>query len=393
MSEQSIFGMQIMGNSSKVTTAFAITLPAITLGTALLVFNLQNMLDTFNTFSEQCTMWLRQRMRHHRRKGWKDRAIALHEDEAVARAPVRKARRQSSGWAYALFMLEHLFVSLPVSEIIITLSYVGLLKEGQVTVRFGARHRSSPSVMIEHGSEVDNSESTIRRRRAEKIKERIYQSLEEEKQKQQQEKDNERGPMIAVFIKTRRRMLERVKKILKVVFGIVRGLFIPLWISLLILEYAFLIVFLAFKPRGNPPDTNPLTTLAKLSQPAHKHIWVQAWEAMGLDALIPMDRPSTSLSRDDIHAISRVAGVTAFFTSRATTPRTTPGTPSSGMTAARWPGFSKSSSRPYQSGYAMSASSPAPDIALAHLRRQTSDERTLRPDPEDEDIYQSASVY
>ena len=247
--------------------------------------------------------------------------------------------------------------------------------------------------MIEHGSEVDNSESAIRRRRAEKIKERIYQSLEEEKQKQQQERDNERGPMIAVFIKTRRRMLERVKKILKVVFGVVRGLFIPLWISLLILEYAFLIAFLAFKPRGNPSDTNPLATLAKLSQPVRKPIWVQAWEAMGLDALIPIGRPSTSLSRDDIHAISRVAGVAAFFTSRATTPRTMPGTPSSGMAATRWTGFPRSSLRPYQSGYAMSASSPTPDIALAHLRRQTSDERTLRPDLEDEDICQSASVY
>ena len=392
MSEQSIFGMQIMGNSSKATTAFAITLPAITLGTALLVFNLQNMLDTFITFSEQCTMWLRQRMRHHRRKGWKDRAIALHEDEAVTRAPVRKARRQSSGWVYALFMLEHLFVSLPVSEIIIALNYVGLLKEGQVTVRFGARHRSSPSVMIEHGNEVDNSESTIRRRRAERIKERIYQSLEEEKQRQQQERDNERGPMVAVFIKTRRRILERVKKILKVVFGVVRGLFIPLWISLLILEYAFLIAFLAFKPRDNPSDTNPLTTIAKLSQPARKPIWVQAWEAMGLDALVRIDRQSTGLSRDDIHAISRIAGFAAFFTNRAKTPRTMPGTPSSGM-ATQWPGFSRSSLRPYQSGYAMSASSPTPDIALVHLRRQTTDERTLRPDFEDEDICHSASVY
>ena len=393
MSEQSIFGMQIMGNSSKVTTAFAITLPAITLGTALLVFNLQNMLDTFNAFSEQCTMWLRHRMRHHRRKGWKDQAIALHEDEAVTRTPVRKARRQSSGWAYALFMLEHIFVSLPVSEIIIALSYVGLLKEGQVTVRFGAGHRSSPSVMIEHGSEADNSESTIRRRRAERIKERIYQSLEEEKQRQRQEKDNERGPVIAVFIKTRRRMLERVKKILKVVFGVVRGLFIPLWISLLILEYAFLIAFLAFKPRGKPSDTNPLATLAKLSQPACKPIWVQAWEAMGLDALVRIDRPSTSVSRDDTHTISRVAGVAALFTYRATTPRDTPGTPSSGMAATQWAGLPRSSSRPYQSGHAMSASSPTPDLALAHLRRQTSDERTLRPDPEDEDMYQSASVY
>lgn len=246
--------------------------------------------------------------------------------------------------------------------------------------------------MIEHGNEVDNSESTIRRRRAERIKERIYQSLEEEKQRQQQERDNERGPMIAVFIKTRRRILERVKKILKVVFGVVRGLFIPLWISLLILEYAFLIAFLAFKPRDNPSDTNPLATIAKLSQPARKPIWVQAWEAMGLDALVRIDRQSTGLSRDDIHAISRIAGFAAFFTNRAKTPRTTPGTPSSGM-ATQWPGFSRSSLRPYQSGYAMSASSPTPDIALVHLRRQTTDERTLRPDFEDEDICHSASVY
>ncbi|OCL14354.1 hypothetical protein AOQ84DRAFT_435718 [Glonium stellatum] len=389
----SIFGMQIMGNSSKASTAFAITLPAITLGTAILVFNLQNMLDTFNNISEQCTMWLRQRMRHHRRKGWKDRAIALHEDEAVTRAPVRKAQRQSSGWVYAFFMLEYLFVSLPASEIIVALSFIGLLKEGQVTVRFGARHRNSPSVIIEHGSEMDNSESTIRRRRAEKIKERIYQSLEEEKQKQQEEKDNERGPMIAVFIKTRRRVLERIKKVLKIVFGVFRALFIPLWILLLVLEYIFLTTFLAFKPRSSPASINSLATLTKPPPPTYKPNWIQAWEAMGLDALVPISRPAVSLSHDDIQTISKVTGVAAFFTSRANTPRVTPGTPSSGKTATQWPGFSKSSSRPYHSGYGWSASSPNPDIALAHLRRQRSDEGTLHPELEDEEMCQNASVY
>ncbi|OCK75586.1 hypothetical protein K432DRAFT_429309 [Lepidopterella palustris CBS 459.81] len=368
----SIFGMQIVGNSSKAVTAFAISLPAITLGTAFLVFNMQNLLDTFSAFSDQCTRWLRQSMRYHRRQDWKERAIALHEDEAMTRAPVRKARRQSSGWVYVFFMLEHLFVAVPVAEILAALRYVGFSRERADTRSGGSLHRRRSTVTMERGGDDDDdtteSEAALKRRRNAMIRERIYQSLEEQNRKAQEERDNERGPLVATFIRTRRSMVFKLRIALRTGLGVIRALSIPIWIVLLAVEYIFLIAFLAFRPRA-ATTASPNARIPAIATPqqnlTRESIWAQACAILGLDALIP-PTPNTppDLNHEDIQAVSRAATRFNTFTS-------SPRTQSSGTKSPM-----NSSSEFYSDGFRHGRLAPgtltvptSPGVRMIDLRR------------------------
>ena len=119
--------MQFLEGGPITTRAFAITVPLITLVTALAIFNLQNILDSFHAMAGNMTSGLRHLMLHHRRKDWKSRAIALHEDMAT-QAPVRKATRQSSGWVYSLFLAEYLTITLPVNETLAGLTFLSSIR-------------------------------------------------------------------------------------------------------------------------------------------------------------------------------------------------------------------------------------------------------------------------
>ena len=106
--------------------AFAVTLPAITLSTAFLVFNLEDIVDFSHHAAQNFTRWMRRRMRRHHRANWKKRAEALHEDRAATELPVKKRTRKSTHWMYLIYILEAILVTLPVDELRATLGLWGL---------------------------------------------------------------------------------------------------------------------------------------------------------------------------------------------------------------------------------------------------------------------------
>jgi hypothetical protein len=284
-----------------------ITLPAITLGTALFVLNLEHLLNIWNSITVHCAIWLRLRMRQHRRKDWKNRAIALQEDIAVARAPVRKAQRQSSGWVYLLFLLEYGLVGLPINEIKAALSSAGLL--GKASEGCEATHQRRPSVLIENGDDNVDSPTAQRQRRKEEIKQRINQSLEDEKRQEEKRKCEERGNFVTALLRSREFAVKALKKFFRVSFSTLRVILIPFWIVMLAIEYIALIILLALHTTtrsllstGSPPAS---------SEPAPKSLWIQGWEILGLDVLLPFGKPPVEPEYGDTdfstRAVTRVA--------------------------------------------------------------------------------------
>jgi CorA-like Mg2+ transporter protein len=303
----SIFGMQIMTPTSHAHTAFAISLPSITIGTALLVFNLEHILNFWTSLTENWATWLRHGMRQHRRKDWRERAIALHEDDELTRAPVRKAMRQSSGWVYLLFLLEYILVALPVGEIGAAMRAVGLLDRN---VSGGQTHKRSASVKVENGDDNDQIGSGYTKQEMrERIKQRIEQSLEDEKRREKAKRYKERGSFRAVMLRSRKSSLKALKKTLAVAIDLLRALFIPLWMLLLSIEYMILVTALAFRPPRPPPiqPSSPNSAGEK-----RKSIFARAWEILGLSALLPLNKHATTNEKPEeedfeFRAVNRVA--------------------------------------------------------------------------------------
>jgi hypothetical protein len=324
--------MQILDKTPTVVNAFAIAVPCITLGTALFVFNLEHLLNIWTSLTCHCTTWLRLRMRQHRRKDWKDRAIALHEDIAVARAPVRKAQRQSSGWVYLLFLSEYLFVALPVGEIAAVMRVVKLLGKRNHAVSGGTpAHQRRASVLVEHGDDTAADSATSRQeQRKERIKQRINQSLEDEKRKEKARRYDERGRFVSAVLKSRKPTLHALKKILLISLTFFRALLIPLWIAMLSMEYIVLAAALLLRSRlpSSTPQSNQPSGPSEEADTTSRSIPIQAWEILGLSSLLPLrttpiSPPNADNQDFEIRAVTRVAtrlgGITSPSIMAATT--------------------------------------------------------------------------
>lgn len=120
----SIFGMQFMGSSNGFIYAFASVLPAVTVLTALFVFNMENIITLWERSGDAMGGWLRRAMSRNNRGVWHGRAIALEQDLAASRAPVRKAQRETTAWTYLAFIFESVLVEIPVSELAKAVSFI-----------------------------------------------------------------------------------------------------------------------------------------------------------------------------------------------------------------------------------------------------------------------------
>lgn len=109
--------MQIIHSNSQTVKAFAITLPSITVITALLIINLESIMAILESTLRKFTSILQEQMRSHHRTNWKSKAHALQQDHLATKPPSRKATRQSSHWVYILFVIEAILVLFPVSEV------------------------------------------------------------------------------------------------------------------------------------------------------------------------------------------------------------------------------------------------------------------------------------
>lgn len=112
----SIFGMQVVLPSLPLKV-FIITVPVIFVFTAILVFNLQNVIDVWEIVTSQITDSLRRSMRSRRIKRWSSTAKSLHYDKLTNKAPTRRSDRRSTQWSYVWYGVEAIFIHIPVHEV------------------------------------------------------------------------------------------------------------------------------------------------------------------------------------------------------------------------------------------------------------------------------------
>lgn len=113
--------------------AFIITLPIVTVITALIVFNLEDLVGFTQRLARSLTRSMRDSMYQHRRKRWKRTAEALDDDRTATELPVKKRPRRSTHWMYFVYTLETLFVTIPVYEVRCAFNLWGLRPKVKLT--------------------------------------------------------------------------------------------------------------------------------------------------------------------------------------------------------------------------------------------------------------------
>jgi hypothetical protein len=208
---------------------FIITLPVITIFTTFLVFNLEDIVDFSQHTTQQLTTWMTNHMRQHRRKTWKRRAQALHEDRIATELPVKKRRRQSTRWMYLFYILEAALVTVPVDEVRSALGLWGLR----------SRFSTKPDVLEQSFGHIDSSQFALLVKHGEQG---------EKKQKARTFQHSQQS-------KFARAIIRGSKAVAVCIFCVIRFLFLSLWIPLLLVELGILYLWtlLLYVYKAHPP--------------------------------------------------------------------------------------------------------------------------------------------
>jgi hypothetical protein len=113
----SIFGMQTIIPSNVHPSWFAITICAVTVFTAFLVFNLQLMSEVVEAIIGKGTKGLRERMHGHQRPHWNKTGQALQISREATAIIVQNRLRRTSNWMYFLFIIETAVITIPIHEL------------------------------------------------------------------------------------------------------------------------------------------------------------------------------------------------------------------------------------------------------------------------------------
>ncbi|KAL2001264.1 hypothetical protein VTN02DRAFT_1971 [Thermoascus thermophilus] len=221
----SIFGMQTLIPRTLPMSAFAIALPSITVVTILLVFNLQTIIDAWEKFSSDITYSLRELMKNHNRQDWRETADALYADRLARQPPVKKAQRKSSHWVYALFLLEAVTVSFPVSEI----------ENAYRRIRFLFSNAAPDPYLLQETAGVkpkDSEQAALSRAQ------RVKYARERELRKQRKVR----------YFNPLRFSIRVVVKMSRVALATTRTLLLIFWIPLVTLEYILLLSWFMISP-------------------------------------------------------------------------------------------------------------------------------------------------
>jgi hypothetical protein len=298
--------MQFMNGGPDTVHTFAILLPTFTLGAGLLVFNLENLISVASIGTEKLTTWFRRRMRNHHRKSWKRRAIDLHEDEIAHKAPVTEARRKSSAWVYPLFLLEWAFVALPIYEIVAFLHIVGVLGKDN-----DEEAQKRASIIITEDDDNPDSMAAKKEATRRRVEERINKSLQEELERERKRRDEERGIFLTTLAKVCTALLKAAKTVIRISIGVLRALFLPIWLMLVSTEYMTIAIyfFLASRKWPKPNNDDPLALLSDESDQLPKDsIWKQSWNSLGLEVLLPPPKTAPDVEDPEVQRqIRRVA--------------------------------------------------------------------------------------
>jgi len=211
---------------------------------------------------------------------------------AITKAPVRKAERQYSGWIYLLFLLEYIFVAVPVGELIVVMSAVGILDRANNSSK-SSKHRRQSSAQLEVGGESLETAAAKQEKMREKIRERIGQSLEDQKKREKERRRQEQGLFLTTLIVIRKSFVKMLQRIGFTLWIFLRSLLAPVWIAILVIEYLILlnVVFLqllvqqTFKHKSN--QTAAAGSSGGPPQPKPTGPFLQAAQILGLTALFP----------------------------------------------------------------------------------------------------------
>ena len=208
---------------------FIITLPVITIFTTFLVFNLEDIVDFSQHTTQQLTTWMTNHMRQHRRKTWKRRAQALHEDQTATELPVKKRRRQSTRWMYLFYVLEAVLVTVPVDEVRSALGLWGLR----------SRFSRKPNVLEQSSGRINSSQFALLIKQGEQG---------EKKQKARTLQHSQQS-------KFARAVISGSKAVATCAFRVIRFLCLSFWIPLLLVELGILYVWtlLLYLYKAHPP--------------------------------------------------------------------------------------------------------------------------------------------
>ncbi|KAF2104083.1 hypothetical protein NA57DRAFT_50929 [Rhizodiscina lignyota] len=281
----SIFGMQIIGNSTSTVHIFAAVLPAITVVTALFVFNLHNVVNAWELFTDYISSWLRSSMKEHRRGDWQRTAIALHEDMNASKAPVRKAQKRSSAWVYLVFIIEALIVSLPVGE---------LSNAASLFRRMASSEAAAAPEGPEDGDDIRSIDPHVF--------EKINESLAEERKRQRQKRREKIGPVLLALEDIWHALPATFRWIGTGTIDIIRALLLPLWVIVVMFEYLILSLILliasVFRSRPDDESVRSLSNTQKRSK--EPSCFRRAFLILGLDTVFPARpkaiRPSSTES-------------------------------------------------------------------------------------------------
>ncbi|OJD22515.1 hypothetical protein ACJ73_06140 [Blastomyces percursus] len=275
----SIFSMQMIEPSTATINAFAITLPVITIVSALLIFNLNSLTAAFDSAVRKGTFGLQRQMRLHHRKEWKQRALALHQDDISTEPPVRKASKESSHWVYILFLIETAVVVIPVSELNAALHCYG---------RFGfVGEKAGEGEDDEYSDNEDTSTHHPRKGRQKEVLMRVKRAAQEAEEQERKRKDEESGMALALLRRFYRYIGHLWRVLGHTVLTSFRILLLPIWVVLLLVVYILTLLTLTLLFNRPPYLANPRpATNGEKSPESHpSSLFTRAWRALGLNTL------------------------------------------------------------------------------------------------------------
>lgn len=209
----SIFGMQVVLPQLPIKV-FIITVPTIFVFTALLIFNLQNIIDAFDLVSSRTTTSLRRSMRQKHGDRWAHTAKSLQYDLVTKKAPTRRSTRQSTKWFYLEYGVEALIVHLPASQVNWLICALEKLRRGS----------QRPDGVTKELSHIEIGDPTDQSRAARVRAVKLHQIAHYRPEK------------------------NLLKSAVKVFLLTIRLLALPLCILIMILEYLILLPFSLHKP-------------------------------------------------------------------------------------------------------------------------------------------------
>ena len=113
----SIFGIQVVLPTPLPLKMFIIAMPTIFVGTMFIMVNAHNFVTLIESLKHSVTVRVRQWMQRSDIQSWQDAEESLQVDQDARKLSTKMVARRTTQWWYAWFLLQVLFVKLPVKQV------------------------------------------------------------------------------------------------------------------------------------------------------------------------------------------------------------------------------------------------------------------------------------